>query len=470
MSLPKFASIGWELADPRVADLRDADSWQGDAWNSVDLLFLSTRAIAGLWSELSPGDQPKLFPTGKERAQKSPSAKPLPQEGVISKPRKKSSAVREQAAWNRAAVFARNLRRLLRRGGLLICRLDSPTPRVKIRFPPLSKCFPDGKSIDSYLALSVVHATLAEWSMPLAVEAPRLTLVDADSPWSDYLRGQAGEVAPVAAILAESNTAAVLARDGEGRILAAADSQVVLLPPLATPDPQREVELLLDAALRARSLRQSSAPRAMPAEAAADLERLRLHERRLDEQIERLRRERESVRRALRQREQLGDLIASVDASQFAAAVAQALAILGMAVRGADATLTSPSRLSADSQLVVEAIPSPSSLAPSPSAVGTEESAASYVVSGRLRRSKRSAAPVGTHAGDRPARRLRMVTESAGDPEWEETASGEAETVVPARELFQAAMAVLASPEDDTLPARIRQSLHETHGVYRFAE
>jgi hypothetical protein len=429
MSLPKFAAFGWELADPRVAAANLADA---DLWNSADAVFLSTRAVATLWSELAP---------------KSEGAKT----------RKKPSAVREQIAWNRVAVFVRNLRRLLRRGGLLVCRLDPPTERVKVRFPPLNKCFPDGKAIDSYVALSAVHAMLAEWSSPRLAGEARLEALEAGSPWSGYLQVLAGDFAPAVAIDPQSNTSAVLARDPLGRVLAAADSQVVLVPPLAVPQPEREAELLVEAALRARSLREAAAPRAVPAEAAADIERLRQDERRLDEQIERLRRERETVRRSLRQREQLGNLIAGADASQFAAAVAQALAILGMSVRGSDSA--DALRIAAEGPLVVEAIPA---------AVSPGEG--SYVVSGRLRRAPRTSGGAAGASPEIPARKLRLVMESAGELGRTGMEVGSAETVVPARELFQAAMAVLASPEDDTLRMRIRQSLHETSGIYRFAQ
>lgn len=423
MSLPKFASFGWDLADPRVAVV---DPQGGDAWNSADAVFISASAVAELWRELDR----KLVDGSKGKA-KTP----------------KPSAEREQAAWNRVAMFARNLRRVLRRGGLVICRLDAVSARIKIRFPPISKCFPDGAGIDNYLALSVVHAGLAEWSAPSEAAGARLEVTDAHSPWAAYLSGQAGELAPVVALEAHSGTSAVLARDEIGRTLAAADSQVVVLPPLAHPDPVREAELLIDAAMRARSLREAELPGVLPAPAAADLERLRLEERRLDDQIERLRREREGVRRALRQREQLGNLMQSADSSQFAAAVAQALAILGMPVRGPESLVL------AGSQVVVEAVPS-----------GIDPVAGSnYVVSGRVRRPKRPAA--GERMLESP-RTLRLVAEGPGEAARSPVGAGE--TVVPASELLQAALAVLASPEDDTLRTRIRQSLHETSGIYRF--
>ena len=96
MSTPRFAALGWELSHPQIlaADPRSAESW-----NQAAAVFISTSAIEQLWAGAA-------VERGGKRAFES--------------------AADEAQAWERVESLTRNLRRVLRRGGAVICRLDPP--------------------------------------------------------------------------------------------------------------------------------------------------------------------------------------------------------------------------------------------------------------------------------------------------------------------------------------------------------
>jgi len=344
----RTVSLGWPLAAVEIAHLETslADSRclksVTSALGSAEALLLSCDAISRLWDR-AVGEGTRQF----------------------------RSTSREHEAWQGLTQLLTALKRFRDRGGVLICRLDLPSPACRVGRAADDPLFPRAAAINCYDALAAVHPLLAD----IAATNCQVTQCDglldeASHVARAYLEEFAWCVAPAVAWQAKPEIGHSLATTPAGQAIAAAAERLVCLPRLARHDTAVEAILLLELvdALRAVSAtdmmpntipstapntvpmtRRSAAPDAhaalavsledLPA-ATPRLDALRRHEDHLSRQIASL----EQQRRALATRRELAEYFwnqpADAGAKPLAARLERLLALLGFGGSAQDALWT----------------------------------------------------------------------------------------------------------------------------------
>ncbi|MEZ6070755.1 MAG: hypothetical protein R3C10_10895 [Pirellulales bacterium] len=162
------------------------------------------------------------------------------------------SSAHEQQCWQALAALDQQLRRLLRRGGVIVLRLDRPEDSCRMNCRPDDPRLPVGSPIDVYDAL-------ASTSPVLATLARRRYLLDEElrGPWQStddgrlrdlfapYLAEARRFAFPCLAFEVDEWLAAPLLTTPAGACVSAASDGVLLLPPLGMSDPRREATCLL---------------------------------------------------------------------------------------------------------------------------------------------------------------------------------------------------------------------------------
>jgi hypothetical protein len=421
------ASIGWNLDSPHIVPLEPDSPGQLD---QVDAIFLSIDRVSDLWAR-AVGHPLKSF----------------------------RSSVFESEAWQRLSHFNRQLQRFLARGGLLVCRLDLPTSRCQVRFRPDDEGFPAAFELNAYRAIAPAHpalAALAEGAGQLTV--PEFELIATNHPVGQYLSEFAHTISPVVGIT-RLVTAEEVAHSATGHSVALAWDQVLAVPPAPGVDSLREAASLLDV------VRQTLGREASPgggsawfttdlSGAMADLsmpgiDHLRQLERQLSAQIRQLEARRDLVRRRRASREELNRLLPVTDSSKFKVAVIRALEVLGFPIAKVEHAIGV--WLAGEAETL-------------PNLLGRETG---YLLRGRLRadaqrdRKVTFYAPAGAQsAEDKP--------DSAPSQLFADRAQRQGEALVPIGELLDAAGIVLMSPHDEPIVERVRRSLTDCLGLYRF--
>ncbi len=220
----RIIAIGWQLEAAEIAQhevsLCDdrAVAAIADAISSARALLLSCDAISGLW-ERAVGECPRQF----------------------------RSAAREEEAWRRLVQLLIAVRRLLDRGGELICRLDLPSPACRVGKGIEHSLFPKAAQIDCYDALAMIHPLFGE------LAANRCTIGEGDverikgtHPAQCYLEELQWTVAPAVAWRKAPAVGQVLARTVTSLPVSVAAERIVCLPRLARQDPVLEAIMILE--------------------------------------------------------------------------------------------------------------------------------------------------------------------------------------------------------------------------------
>ena len=369
--------LGWQLTAveiaPLEASLADSRCLKSvvSAIGGAEALLLSCDAVSRLWDR-AVGEGTRQF----------------------------RSTSREHEAWQGLTQLLTALKRFRDRGGVLICRLDLPSPACRVGRAADDPLFPRTATINCYDALAAVHPLLAE------IAATNGAVTQSDGLLSEtahvaraYLEEFAWCVAPAVAWQANPEVGHTLATTPAGLAIAAASERIVCLPRLARHDTAVEAVLLLELidALRAVSAsdsasdvasnqavisttdarpsamssaipktRRPAAPAAptVPAESIDDLplatpklDALRRHEDHLSQQIASL----EQQRRALATRRELAEYFwnqpADAGAKPLAARLERLLGLLGFGDSAQDALWT------CDDTTIVEARAEPPSVA-----------------------------------------------------------------------------------------------------------
>lgn len=392
-------TIGWELEHPEFAPiaLRSASQLAG-----CDFVFLSTSALEGFWQRAS-GDDVRQF--------RSPRS--------------------ERAAWRAVAALVRQLRRLLRRGGRLACRLDRIGTRCRVQHSPGPACFPSDQLIDAYRILARVHPALEYWQRMLQPACgTTLSLVGQEHPFRSYLREFRAALRPQVAVAQVHAHALPLAVTSDDEVVACATSQVVLLPPTESADPRLEAEHLRRAA---RVLLGDAADTAWPAtNGLPGIGHLRQRELVLERQLTKLQAKRERLRREIERRQLLAQLIEYSDPAQLAAAAGEAFRELGIDVPGF--RLVGPAL-----EVVVERVQA--------------DGQPTYLLSGQM--------GGGHHATQPP--QLTVLASGVQRPP-----ARSAGALIPAEQLFQAVAAVFRERQNKSLRRRVAADITSCQGIYAF--
>lgn len=353
-------SLGWQLAAVEIAALETslADSRclksAASAIAGAESLLLSCDTISRLWDR-AVGEGTRQF----------------------------RSTSREHEAWQGLTQLLAALSRFRDRGGVLVCRLDLPSPACRVGRAADDPMFPRTTAINCYDALAAVDPLLAQIAATdcPVTEADGL-LGDTAHPARAYLEAFDWCVAPAVAWQAQSETGHTLATTPGGLAIAAAAERIVCLPRLARHDTAVEAVLLLELidALRTDSadaadhnpalnlptdainnlssgMDRSTLPltrravaldaRAVPAESVGDLpvaspklDALRRHEDHLSRQIASL----EQQRRALATRRELAEYFwnqpADAGGKSLIVRLERLLALLGFGDSAQDALWT----------------------------------------------------------------------------------------------------------------------------------
>lgn len=246
-------SLGWQLAAVEIAPLETslADSRclksAAGAIAGAEALLLSCDAVSRLWDR-AVGEGTRQF----------------------------RSTSREHEAWQGLTQLLAALSRFRGRGGVLVCRLDLPSPACRVRRAADDPMFPGTTTINCYDALVAVDPLLAQ------IAATNCPVTEADGLLGDtshsaraYLEAFAWCVAPAVAWQARPEIGHTLATTPDGLAIAAAAERIVCLPRLARHDTAVEAVLLLELidALRANSATDADHNPAQdaPADAIANL-------------------------------------------------------------------------------------------------------------------------------------------------------------------------------------------------------
>ncbi len=484
----RSVSLGWQLAAVEIAPLETslADSrclkTVASAIGGAEALLLSCDAVSRLWDR-AVGEGTRQF----------------------------RSTSREHEAWQGLTQLLAALTRFRDRGGVLICRLDLPSPACRVGRAADDPLFPRTATINCYDALAAVHPLLAE------IAATSRPVTQSDGLLGEtahmaraYLEEFAWCVAPAVAWQASPEVGHTLATTPAGLAFAAAGERIVCLPRLARHDTAVEAVLLLELidALRADTAsdvasnpapisatdarpsamssaipktRRPAAPAApaAPAESIDDLplttpklDALRRHEDHLSQQIASL----EQQRRALATRRELAEYFwnqpADAGAKPLAARLERLLGLLGYGDSAQDALWT------CDDTTIIEAGAEPCSVEDRHAADRRAAGAAEFEVHGFALGSLE----IG------PNQRLAMVwfdgpaptTNSAphllSDVAFDaaiKAAGNLSGVVVPLPELARAASALLLAGGDEEFARAIRRSLasaaNTAPGVFRYS-
>lgn len=309
MDAIKSFAIGWELDHPEIQSTSFAEA---PKLGRADVVFLGVSAMEQFW-RLAPGDEIGLF----------------------------RSVEREKAAWDNLVRRVGELRQMIRRGGLLVCRLERPGRACTVRWPPSSSAFPKTNEIDGYQALAGVHKHLkALAGARMFLEPADVEVVSPSHPFSAYVGQFFWELMPTVGWPAPPGDVEVLAQAGTGEAVAAAWPGCVALCPLALSDPRREAHVLLRAAYE---LLEKPPPQSLEAADPAQLarvfplpglEELNRRELHLAKSIAELKRQRLEVTRRRSELESLWGLARPTSREQLRRVVAAALEMLGFTVRG----------------------------------------------------------------------------------------------------------------------------------------
>lgn len=369
----RSVSLGWQLAAVEIAPLETslADSrclkTVASAIGGAEAILLSCDAVSRLWDR-AVGEGTRQF----------------------------RSTSREHEAWQGLTQLLTALKRFRDRGGVLVCRLDLPSPACRVGRAADDPLFPRTATINCFDALAAVHPLLAEIAATnRPVTQSDGLLGEASHPAQTYLEEFAWCVAPAVAWEAKPEIGQTLATTPAGLAIAAAAERIVCLPRLARHDTAVEAVLLLELidALRADSASDAASiqalisatdarPSAMssaipktrrpaalaaptvPADSIDDLplatpklDALRRHEDHLSQQIASL----EQQRRALATRRELAEYFwnqpADAGAKPLAARLERLLGLLGYGDSAQGALWT------CDDTTIVEARAEPPSVA-----------------------------------------------------------------------------------------------------------
>jgi hypothetical protein len=304
-------AIGWDLDHPQIQSSSFADA---PKLNRADVVFLATSAMEEFWQH-AVGEQLPMF----------------------------RSPAREHAAWDDLLGRIGELKQMIKRGGLLVCRLDRPRRRCAVRCPPSRGGFPKVAEIDAYAALGGAHKGLKLLAdQRIAVEPADLEPGTPMHPFAAYVGHFFWELAPRLAVAKAPGDAVVLAQAASGEPVALAWPGCVALPRLALDEPRREAWALLRGA--AETLKKPWPEELLQGEGShlhrsfplPGLDQLVSRENQLERQIADLRRQRLEVSRLRCDLESLWGLVQPTGHEQLKRAVVVALELLGFLVRGAE--------------------------------------------------------------------------------------------------------------------------------------
>ena len=462
--LSRSVSLGWPLAaveiTPLETSLADSRCLKSvtSALGGAEALLLSCDAISRLWDR-AVGEGTRQF----------------------------RSTSREHEAWQGLTQLLTALKRFRDRGGVLICRLDLPSPACRVGRAADDPLFPRASAFNCYDALAAVHPLLAE----IAATTCQVTecdglLNEASHVARAYLEEFAWCVAPAVAWQAKPEIGHTLATTPAGLAISAAAEGIVCLPRLARHDTAVEAILLLELvdALQAGSApdtvpraRHSAAP-GVPATLAVSLEELpaatprldalRRHEDQLSRQIASL----EQQRRALATRRELAEYFwnqpADAGAKPLAVRLERLMALLGFGGSARDALWT------CDDTATREARHKTRDAADfrEDAAAATEESSGFALGSLEIGPNQRLA--VVWFEGPAPATNTpqHLLSDSAFAAAMN-AAQDLSGVVVPLPELARAVSALLLSGGDEEFARAIRRSLTTASttasGVYRYS-
>jgi hypothetical protein len=220
MSQPVICALGWQLDHAAIEAIEFAENAR---IAHCDALFLAAGSVSQLWRR-AVGHPVRSF----------------------------RSAVYERHCWSTLAALDQQLRRLLRRGGVLFVRLDYPESVCRVSCRPDDPRLPVGSPIDVYDALAAVDpllAAIARGRRPLSSSTTRPRTMTTDvlqrRLFSPYLE-QANRHVFASLVLADiDGLAQPLLLTPEGDCVAATSEQIVLLPPLGMPDSRHEASCML---------------------------------------------------------------------------------------------------------------------------------------------------------------------------------------------------------------------------------
>lgn len=420
MRTPVCATLGWELDSPGVAVLEVADTL---ALSHVDVLFLAVDEVSQLWAR-AVGHPVRRF----------------------------RSAAWERQAWGQLLTLIRQLRRLLARGGQLVCRLDLPTSRCHVGLRPRDERFPPGSDLNAYEALATVHRSLGGLQAAEPLTDGDFLPVENDHVAAAYLTEFVDQLRPVMG-LARPAESRPLAVSSSGASVAWAWEQIVCLPIAPGADPKRMGDVLR---FIAEGLCQSSKDPAgmrdgkvtLQRQSLPGLEALSRREHELERQILELDGERDRLRRERLAREELWRVESAAPAADLRSATLRALEVLGVPIAGREHA----TGLWLDAG--IETLP------------GVLGDSAGRLLRGKLKMSNGHIRPFAFHATE-------ISAKAPGKPQklpkpLIDGSKRRGETLVPLTELLEAASVVLLSPSDEPFVARIRRSLVECQGMYRF--
>lgn len=221
------ASIGWDL-DHAAVQAVEVDGTVSLA--RADAAFLAVDAVSQLWRR-AVGEPVRSF----------------------------RAATLEHEAWQKLSSLIGELRRLLARGGLLVCRLDVPSSLCRVVVRPSDPHFPPGSELNAYHAVATVHPLLATLAVSLG-QLPDAEWYPAstDHPLLSCLRGFGGRAVPLVAATALPPNVTRLGFSATGHAVAVASDQVACLPGFVGVDPRDEARELY-AAVRSWHERRTAA-------------------------------------------------------------------------------------------------------------------------------------------------------------------------------------------------------------------
>lgn len=424
-----YTTLGWELAHPRITS---AAIDNPDALAQTDVLFLAIDCVGDIWAR-AIGEPVRSF----------------------------RSASLERDAWQRLLGLVRALRQLIERGGRIVCRLDLPTSSCQVRERPNDPRFPTGNELNPYLALAGVHPAFAAIAASVGqLETSELYLAGSDHPLADYLQDFAAELVPQVALKEKPEGASCLAHTSAGFAVALAWESLVFLPASQGLDPHDDARVLLETVERWIGDRAASSPKTAAVSGTESqvpgLDQLARMEREITQRIHDLELQRDSLRRQRAARERLWRLMQITTGEEFRTSVTQALEVLGLPV--VDDEQTPGVVLEGH----VEMLP------------GALRNESGFILRGRLQRGRRTNRRLTFHAPHSASPGIQSNQEASARASRNparpliDRAERLDETLVPISELLEAVTVVLMSPPDEPLIARIRQSLADCTGLYRF--
>lgn len=424
-----YTTLGWELVHARIISATIDDL---DALAQADVMFLSIDCIGEIWAR-AIGEPVRSF----------------------------RSASLERDAWERLSGLIRVLRQLIERGGRIVCRLDLPTSSCQVRERPNDPWFPAGSELNPYQALAGVDPAFAAIATEVGqLETSELYVAESDHPLADYLEDFAAELVPRIGFKQKPEGASCLAQTSAAYAVALAWEKLVFLPASQGLDPRDDARVLMETVERwigDRAIDTSVAAASTGSDVQIPgLDQLARMERELTKRIHDLELQRDSLRRQRAARERLWRLMQVTNREEFRTSVTQALEVLGLPVVDDEQT----PGVAFEGQ--VEMLPN---------ALRNESG---FILRGRLQRGRRSSRHLVFHAPHSShADRLSIQESSARSSRHParpliDRAERMEETLVPISELLEAVTVVLMSPPDELLIARIRQSLADCTGLYRF--